>query len=68
MFEYLMPLLVMPTYPSTLLHDTYAGAIRRQIRYARQFGIPWGISESGYNQVDTRHIYQYRAFGSRCWG
>ncbi len=63
MFEYLMPLLVMPTFPGTLLHETYAGAIRHQIRYARRFGIPWGISESGYNQVDTRHIYQYRAFG-----
>ncbi len=63
MFEYLMPLLVMPTFEGTLLHETYEGSVRRQIRYAHQAGIPWGMSESGYNQVDTHHIYQYRAFG-----
>ena len=63
MFEYLMPLLVMPTYAGTLLHETCTGAVRRQIRYARHVGIPWGISESGYNQVDAHHIYQYRPFG-----
>jgi cyclic beta-1,2-glucan glucanotransferase len=63
MFEYLMPLLVMPTYEGTLLQETYTGSVRRQIQYAHQVGIPWGISESGYNQVDTHHIYQYRAFG-----
>ena len=63
MFEYLMPLLVMPTYEGTLLHETYLGAVRRQIRYAREAGIPWGISESGYNQLDAHHVYQYRPFG-----
>ena len=63
MFEYLMPLLVMPTYEGTLLHETYEGSVRRQIRYARRFGVPWGISESGYNQVDSHQVYQYRAFG-----
>lgn len=63
MFEYLMPLLIMPDYEGSLLHETYKGSVLRQIRYAQQVGIPWGISESGYNQVDTHHIYQYRAFG-----
>jgi cyclic beta-1,2-glucan synthetase len=54
MFEYLMPMLVMPTYEGTLLHDaTCRGAVRRQIRYGRETGIPWGISESGYNQLDA---------------
>lgn len=63
MFEYLMPMLVMPTYEGTLLNMACRGAVRRQIRYGRQTGIPWGISESGYNQLDAGHTYQYRPFG-----
>jgi cyclic beta-1,2-glucan synthetase len=53
MFEYLMPLLVMPTYENTLLDQTCAAAVERQIEYGRQRGVPWGISESGYNTVDA---------------
>ncbi|HEY4002738.1 MAG TPA: glucoamylase family protein, partial [Candidatus Xenobia bacterium] len=63
MFEYLMPLLVMPVYPQTLLEQTYRGVVERQIEYGRQRGVPWGISESGYNLVDQQRNYQYRAFG-----
>ena len=63
MFEYLMPLLVMPTYDHTLLHQTCRAIVQRQIQYGRQRGVPWGISESGYNAVDRNANYQYRAFG-----
>jgi cellobiose phosphorylase len=63
MFEYLMPLLIMPTYRQTLLDQTYRVAVERQIEYGRERGIPWGISESGYNMVDAQLNYQYRAFG-----
>ncbi|MBI5904276.1 MAG: cyclic beta 1-2 glucan synthetase, partial [Deltaproteobacteria bacterium] len=63
MFEYLMPLLVMPTYDDTLLDQTCKSAVERQIEYGRQQGVPWGVSESGYNTVDVRLNYQYRAFG-----
>jgi len=63
MFEYLMPLLVMPNYENTLLDRTYHAAVRRQIEYGRQRGVPWGISESGYNTIDQHRTYQYRAFG-----
>ncbi len=63
MFEYLMPLLVMPTYENTLLDRTYKAVVRRQIDYGRQRGVPWGISESGYNATDVQLNYQYRAFG-----
>ena len=63
MFEYLMPLLVMPTYENTLLDQTYKSVVRKQIEYGRRRGIPWGISESGYNMVDVHMNYQYRAFG-----
>ncbi len=63
MFEYLMPLLVMPTYDNTLLDQTCKAAVERQIEYGRQRGVPWGISESGYNTIDVHLNYQYRAFG-----
>ena len=63
MFEYLMPLLVMPTYEDTLLDQTYKAAVKRQIEYGKSRGRPWGISESGYNSVDVHLNYQYRAFG-----
>ncbi len=63
MFEYLMPLLVMPTYENTLLDQTCKAAIARQIEYGKHRGVPWGISESGYNSFDVSLNYQYRAFG-----
>jgi len=63
MFEYLMPLMVMPTYEHTLLDQTYQVAVESQIQYGKQRGVPWGISESGYNTIDVHLNYQYRAFG-----
>ncbi|HET7061544.1 MAG TPA: glucoamylase family protein, partial [Nitrosospira sp.] len=63
MFEYLMPLLVMPTFDNTLLDQTYKAAVDRQISYGKERNVPWGISESGYNAVDIHFNYQYRAFG-----
>ncbi len=63
MFEYLMPMLVMPTYENTLLDLSCKSAVARQIQYGKQIKVPWGISESGYNLRDTDANYQYRAFG-----
>jgi cellobiose phosphorylase len=63
MFEYLMPLLVMPTYENTLLAESYKAAVERQIEYGATRKVPWGISESGYNAIDVHLNYQYRAFG-----
>ena len=63
MFEYLMPQLVMPSYEGTLLDQTARNSVDRQIEYGRQRDVPWGVSESGYNVVDARMNYQYRAFG-----
>ena len=63
MFEYLMPQLIMPDYPGTLLHQTCKAAISRQMEYGRQRAVPWGISESCYNATDIHQVYQYRAFG-----
>ncbi len=63
MFEYLMPLLVMPTYENTLLDQTCKAAVDWQIKYGKLIGLPWGISESGYNMINATANYQYRAFG-----
>ncbi len=63
MFEYLMPLLVMPNFTDTLLDQTYGAAVQRQIEYGAQRNVPWGISESGFNTFDAALNYQYRAFG-----
>ncbi|MCX7061679.1 MAG: cyclic beta 1-2 glucan synthetase [Gammaproteobacteria bacterium] len=63
MFEYLMPLLVMPQFDGTLLDQTCRAAVERQIAFGRHLGRPWGVSESGYNAVDASLNYQYHAFG-----
>ncbi len=63
MFEYLMPLLVMPTYEDSLLDQTYKAAVDMQIEYGKKRSVPWGISESGYYAFDSHLNYQYRAFG-----
>ncbi len=63
LFEYLTPLLFMKSYPGTLLDQTCRMAVRRQIEYATDRSVPWGISESAYNLVDRHGNYQYKAFG-----
>ena len=63
MFEYLMPMLVMPSFENTLLDQTCRAAVASQIDYGRKAGVPWGVSESGYNAIDVHLNYQYRAFG-----
>ena len=63
MFEYLMPLLVMPNFENTLLDHTYRAAVDHQIEYGKSRAVPWGISESGFNRTDSLLNYQYHAFG-----
>ncbi len=63
LFEYLMPMLVMRSYAGTLLDQSSHMAVRRQMDYGRERGVPWGISESGFNIVDRHGNYQYKAFG-----
>lgn len=63
MFEYLMPSLLMRSFPETLLDTTSHGAVARQVSYGRQRQVPWGISESAYDVRDRADNYQYKAFG-----
>lgn len=63
MFEYLLPLLLTPSYPNSLLDQACRAAVNAHIAFARRRGVPWGISESAFSALDSRHVYQYRAFG-----
>ncbi len=63
MFEYLMPSLVMQEPQGGILNQTNKLVIRRQIKYGRSKGIPWGISEAAYNGRDRELTYQYTNFG-----
>ena len=35
-----------------------------QIEYCKKLGIPWGISESAYNELDNSLNYKYKAFST----
>lgn len=61
MFEYLMPHLLLPLIPGTLMGEGCLRAIRAQM--AERPCRPFGVSESGYYAFDADMNYQYRAFG-----
>ncbi|MEC9404824.1 MAG: glucoamylase family protein, partial [Pseudomonadota bacterium] len=63
MFEYLMPELVMREPEGGQLGRTCRLAVARQIAYGEAQGVPWGISESGFNARDMEFTYQYSSFG-----
>ena len=63
MFEYLMPALVMRAPAGSLLDQTARLVVGRQITYGAERGVPWGVSESGYNVRDLEMTYQYSNFG-----
>jgi cyclic beta-1,2-glucan synthetase len=63
MFEYLMPALVMHAPARSLLDQTYSLVVARQMSYATERGVPWGISESAFNARDLQRTYQYSSFG-----
>ncbi|MGA2975557.1 MAG: glucoamylase family protein [Spirochaetia bacterium] len=62
-FEYLMPLLLQRSYESSLLDKAAREAVAIHIAYGRKLRVPWGMSESGYSDLDTNKTYQYKAFG-----
>ena len=56
MFEYLMPALVMRAPGRSLLGHTYRLVVARQMAYAAERGVPWGVSESAFNARDLRGV------------
>lgn len=63
MFEYLMPLIFNNYFRESLLGEACTAAVEVQMNYGKRRGIPWGISESAFSEIDIRRIYQYRSFG-----
>jgi cyclic beta-1,2-glucan synthetase len=63
MFEYLMPLLWMKTYPNTILDQTTQSAVRGHQIFAAEHSIPWGISEASSAKINSSGHYHYEAFG-----
>jgi hypothetical protein len=63
LFEYLMPLLWMRSYPNTLLDNSLREVVAVQKLAATKRGLPWGVSEASYAAQDEQGCYQYYAFG-----
>ena len=70
LFEYFMPLIFLPTYKHTLMDETYSFAVRAQRAFIKNSQLsshssqlPWGISETAYNELDDAQNYKYHAFG-----
>ena len=65
-FEYYMPLLFMKNYHNTLLDESYNFAHFCQKEYISKVShkLPWGISESAYNELDNSLNYKYKAFAT----
>ena len=64
MFEYLMPRARHAGAGREPARADRAGSSsERQITYGAERGVPWGVSESGYNVRDLEMTYQYSNFG-----
>ena len=62
MFEYLMPMLFLPLYRSSLLYESARFCLYAQ-RRRKLPGKPWGISESAFYSLDASLSYRYKAHG-----
>ncbi len=64
-FEYFMPLIYMRTYSNTLIDESYHFSYSVQKDFIKEINrkLPWGISESAYNELDDAQNYKYKAFG-----
>ena len=65
-FEYFMPLIFLKTYDNSLVDEAYYFSLLCQKAYSKQINLnlPWGISESAYNELDDSRNYKYYAFGT----
>lgn len=63
MFEYFMPEMLLESPEGSLLNESLRYALWCQKRYAKAFGRPYGISESGYYSFDSSLSYRYMAHG-----
>jgi len=59
MFEYLMPMLLLPHEKGSLLYSAARFCVNKQMKYSE----PWGISESAYAERNDCGDYSYKAHG-----
>jgi len=62
MFEYLMPELLLPCYPNSLIYESLKFCLSVQKKQAGSR--PWGMSESAYYAYDHTLSYRYKAHGA----
>ena len=67
MFEYLMPLLVMPTYEQTLLDQTLHATVERQIAYGTLRNVPWASRSPVTTPWSRTSTINTARSGSRPW-
>ncbi|MCR4935519.1 MAG: hypothetical protein K5990_03450, partial [Oscillospiraceae bacterium] len=63
MFEYLMPELLLPLLPHSLLHESARYCLYVQRCRAKTLRAPWGCSESAFAALDSAMNYRYKANG-----
>ncbi len=63
MFEYLMPNLLMPSYPNSMLYESMQFAVYAQKLNGKRHNTPFGVSESAFYAFDNALNYQYKAHG-----
>jgi hypothetical protein len=63
MFEYLMPAIWTGSYRDSVLLCSMERAVAEQQSYAAKKGVPWGISESSFSDLNEEGVYGYRFFG-----
>ena len=63
MFEFFMPEIFLKSPEGSLFNESLKYALWVQKKYAKSFGRPYGISESGYYSFDPALNYRYMAHG-----
>ncbi|WWI02905.1 hypothetical protein VRB63_11220 [Erwinia aphidicola] len=68
MFEYLMPNLVMPIYPGSLLAAMSLSAVNGQIDWGKKRGVPWGSLSRDIMPLTWRKTISITPLACPVWG
>ena len=68
MFEYFMPELLLVSKEGSMEYEALRFSLHCQQKRARETGLPFGMSESGYYAFDEALNYQYKAHGVQTVG
>ncbi len=61
--KYLMPQLFQREYAGSLISASVRMAGGAAIEHGRDFGVPWGVSESAFSALASNSDYHYQSFG-----